>query len=141
MVSIRTVSNVMPNSVRHPVSSVPVQTLDGLRPTPAKATLDRPVRSIAMTTVVKDALAVHYGKLEVAAREMGDMDPSQLSRELQNGKFRFERLDQLDAAGKAAVSNALQVAFGKPDDPKARARRLIAEAKARLDQLIEEIAS
>jgi hypothetical protein len=91
-----------------------------------------PDASIRMTAVVKEALIEHYGKLEVAALLMRKMDPSQLSRELRDGTFKFDRLDALDAEGKAAVTNALSSVFGKPDDPLTRVRRLIREAKQKL---------
>jgi hypothetical protein len=91
-----------------------------------------PEASIRMTAVVKEALIEHYGKLEVAALLMRKMDPSQLSRELRDGTFKFDRLDALDADGKAAVTNALSSVFGKPDDPLTRVRRLIREAKQKL---------
>lgn len=91
-----------------------------------------PAPSIGMTAVVKEALLEHYGKLEVAALLMRKMDPSQLSRELRDGTFKFDRLDALDADGKAAVTNALSAAFGKPEDPLTRVRRLLREAKQKL---------
>lgn len=117
-----------------------VQTLDAVRPVPAKASLGSPAPSIAMTSVVKEALTTHYVKLENAARAMGNMDPSQLSRDLRTGAFKFERLDALDQDGKAAVTDALQLAFGHPDDPKARVHRLIREGRRILDELAEAVA-
>ncbi len=68
----------MSDSMRERVPSPPVHSLDAPRPTPAKATLDSPARSIRpMAAVIKDALIDHFGKLEVAATEMDRMDPSQ----------------------------------------------------------------
>jgi len=120
------------------------EAIDGVRPTPAKATLrdqsssiDANAQSIGMTAVVKDALIRHYGSLKAAAITFG-MDQGQLTRELQSGDFKFRRLDQ-DEAAKACVARALYEAFGHMD-PKAQARRLIREARARLDELAEVVA-
>jgi hypothetical protein len=97
--------------------------------------------SIRLTDVVKDALEDHYGTLKAAALSMTPpMDLGQLSRELKSGDFKIEKLERLDAAGKASVSRALYEANGSVD-PRAEARRLIREARARLDALDEVIAS
>ncbi len=66
------------------------------------------------------------------------MDQGQLTRELQTGDFKFEKLDRLDDAGKAYVADALHRACGDVD-PKAEARRLIREARQRLDELLERL--
>lgn len=113
-------------------------------PDPAVAMPAGPASSIPMTAVVKEALLDHYGKLEVAARAMRNMDPSQLSRELKTGDFKFDRLDALDADGKSAVTGALHGAFTQPDDPKAQLRREIRELRAKADSvaaLAERLAS
>lgn len=133
----------MPPILRPDDRSALVQNMDTARPNPAKASLDRvdsPSQSIAMTSVVKEALTAHYVKLENAARAMGNMDPSQLSRDLKSGAFKFERLDALDQDGKAAVTGALHAAFGQPTDPKACARRLIRSIRRDLEDLAEAVA-
>jgi len=105
-------------------------------PTLAKGAASGPRQSTAMTAVIKDALIRHYGKLEVAARLMGNMDKSQLSRDLSTGHFRFERLELLDDAGKAFISKALFETF-TATDPKTRAAQLVREAHRILDELAE----
>jgi len=138
----------MPTTVPQPRSSTPVNSLDDVRtrqlqaclagPSPSVETAAVPSSSIA--GVVKDALQRHYGTLKGAALSMKPrMDPSQLSRELESGDFKLEKLDRLDDIGKAFVSKALHDAFGDPD-PKAIARRLIREARTRLDELAEVVA-
>src|SRR4051812_37257088 len=116
----------MSDSMRQRALSAPVHSLDragrlddelgAARPTPAKATLDRPSQSISAAAVVKDALLDHHGKLETAAREMKNMDPSQLSRELTSGKLNLARLDALDEDAKAAVADALHEQWGRSRD-------------------------
>lgn len=115
-----------------------VHTVGTSGPVLAKGRVSGPSPSIAMTAVIKDALIRHYGKLEVAARLMGGMDKSQLSRDLGNGHFRFERLELLDDEGKAAVSKALFEAFTSRD-PKVRAAQLIREVRRTLDELEDVI--
>lgn len=134
----------MSSSVRQAVSSIEVHSMDGagqptgkslpshLQPTPAKAHL-------RTADVVKDALVEHYGKLEVAAREM-HMDASQLSRDVQTGNLHLKKLDALDEAGKAIVVDRLQQRLGQPSDPKDLIRREIREARTRLDRIEELIA-
>ena len=101
-----------------------------------KADLDSPPQSTAVTTVVKDLLIRHYGKLEVAARLMGNMDKSQLSRDLGTGHFRMERLEMLaDASFYAALGRELLERFGPLATPKARARQKVREIKSALDEV------
>jgi hypothetical protein len=127
----------MSKSLQAPLPPMEIHSLDHGRTGPASG---GPAPSISMTTVVKEALLEHYGKLEVAAVVMRKMDPSQLSRELRDGTFKFERLDALDVEGKAAVTNALSAAFGKPEDPLTRVRRLIREAKQKLAEAESAVA-
>lgn len=94
----------------------------------------------AWSRATKDALIRHFGSLKAAAIEMGNYDPSQLSRDLDTGKFRSERLDVLDEEAKAFISQTVAESLA-PRDPKARVRRLIREQRRLLDELAEEIAS
>jgi len=87
-----------------------------------------------MTRVVKDALQRHYGAMKVAALAM-EIDQAQLTRELDNGKFKFERLELLDAEGRAAVVTALHEAYAAPASPRARMARLTLEIAERLNEL------
>lgn len=97
------------------------------------------VQSIAMTMIVKDALLRHYGSFKAAAYYMGEMDQGQLTRDLDSGKFKFERLELCDLAAKAAVCKALNEHFGNTD-PKARLRRLIRAVRHAVDELEEAVA-
>jgi hypothetical protein len=97
-------------------------------------------QSIALTAVVKDALLRHYGSFKAAAISMGEMDQGQLTRDLDTGKFKLERLELCDDQAKAFISAALYEAFGNAD-PKARVLRLIREGRRILDELSEVIAS
>ncbi len=99
-------------------------------------------QSIAMTMIVKDALLRHYGSFKAAAYHMGEMDQGQLTRDLDSGKFKFERLELCDLAAKAAVCRALAEHFGNTD-PKARVKRLIRKIRRdleELDELAEDVA-
>ena len=95
--------------------------------------------SIAMSLIVKDALLRHYGEFKIAAAAMGDMDPGQLTRDLDSGKFKFERLELCDLQARASVCRALYEAFGNAD-PKARRDRLIRNVRRALDELAEDVA-
>ena len=129
----------MADTMRQPSPSSPVKSIDDVRPRQAKATLGSQSKSIRLTAIVKDALQLHYGSLKAAALSMTPhMDQGQLTRELQTGDFKLEKLDRLDETGKAFISKALHEAYGNPD-PKAIARRLIREARARLDELAEVV--
>lgn len=114
-----------------------VNSLDDVRPVPAKAGLTRQAVSIALTAVVKDALQRHYGSLKAAAISLG-IDPGQLTRELTSGAFKFERLERADAEAQAFVVRCLHEAFADAD-PKAQARRLIREGRRVLDELAEVV--
>ncbi len=97
------------------------------------------VQSIAMTMIVKDALLRHYGSFKAAAYYMGEMDQGQLTRDLDSGKFKFERLELCDLDAKAAVCRALNEHFGNTD-PKARVQRLLRQVRRDLDELADAVA-
>jgi hypothetical protein len=120
-------------------SSPAVPSLDGVRPIMAKAVHRGPSSRLVWSAVVKDALIRHFGKLEAAAITMGNYDPSQLSRDLSTGKFKFERLELCDAEAQAFIAAALFEAFGY-GDPKLRIQRLIREGRRILDELAEAVA-
>ncbi len=92
--------------------------------------------SIAMSMVVKDALLRHYGSFKAAAFYMGEMDQGQLCRDLDSGKFKFERLELCDLPAKAAVCKALAEHFGNTD-PKARRRLAMRNLRRAVDELDE----
>ncbi len=98
--------------------SVPVGSLDNLRPTPAKAGLRPTYRS-------DSALLAHYGSVKAAAISL-NVDPSLMQRELEAGKI--SRLNIADPEAKAAIADAIFKAFGRLEDPKSRAVRRMREA-------------
>lgn len=120
--------------MRQETSSVPVRTLDNIRPTQAKAGLHpthpsdvvRPSDGIGLSDVIRDAVVKHYGSVKAAAISLGNVDPSLMQREFDAGKF--ARLNEADADAKAAVADALYQVFGRLEDPKARVVRRIREA-------------
>ncbi len=134
----------MPDTMAKRSTSDPVRrsessvgTLDTVRPTPAKAALDRTTQSDdwqdpVIGTVVAKAVVDHFGSVKEAAYQLGQVDPSQMMREFHAGKI--GRLDDGPRPAKAAVAGALAKAF-PPPDPDARARQLIRETRARLDAL------
>lgn len=128
----------MPRSVQGHLPPMECNSIDGVRPQMAKATLDRQSLSLAMTAVVRDALIRHYGSLKAAAITF-QMDPGQLTRELQSGDFKMLKKLDGDNEAKAFVSAALHEAFSDVD-PKARTRRMLRELRQRLDELAEMVA-
>ena len=117
-----------------------VLSLDDVRPRMAKAVLPGPSEGgLVWSAVLKDAFIRHYGSLKAAAISMGDYDQSQLSRDLDTGKFKQERLEFCDAAAKAFIAAALYEAFANTD-PKARVQRLIRQVRRDLDELAEAVA-
>jgi hypothetical protein len=129
----------MARSVAPAESSMRSNSLDTVRTTPLKASLDGQSSSVPTSTIVKDALMRHYGSLKAAALSMTPrMDEGQLSRELKSGDFKLEKLDRLDGSGRAFVAEAMHKACGDVD-PKAVARQLIRELRQRLDALAEVV--
>ena len=121
--------------VQTPLPPMAVKRLDA----PGLSVPSSQARSIAMSMVVKDALLRHYGSFKAAAISMGEMDQGQLTRDLDSGKFKFERLELCDPDAKAFVCRALAEAFSA-SDPKARIIRLIRESRRLLDELAEAVA-
>jgi hypothetical protein len=113
--------------------------LDGAGPRSTTTGFGGQAPSIAMSMIVKDALLRHYGSFKAAAFAMGQMDQAQLTRDLDTGKFKFERLELCDLDAKASVCRALAAAFGNTD-PRARRDRLIRNARRALDELAEDVA-
>ena len=129
----------MTRSVQASLPPMAVNRTDGLEPRTTTSGYGGQPQSIAMSMVVKDALLRHYGSFKAAAYYMGEMDQGQLCRDLDSGKFKFERLELCDLAAKASVVRALAEAFGNTD-PKARRDRLIRNARRALDELAEDVA-
>jgi hypothetical protein len=133
-------ADFMSDSVRSAVDQPPVKSLDDVRIDRTKQLKVGQSPSMSTAGVVKDALEGHYGSLKAAACSMTPpMDLGQLSRELKSGDFKLEKLDRLDDDGKSAVARAFREAYDDRD-PKSEARRLIREARQRLDALAEVVA-
>lgn len=128
----------MARSIDPSSESALVPSLDVGRPRMAKAVLSSPSAGRAWSRATKAALIRHFGTLKAAAITMGNIDASQLSRDLDTGKFKSERLDLLDAEANAFISTAVADALADRD-PKARVRRLIREGRRILDELAEAL--
>lgn len=128
----------MRNTMAQPEQSVPVRSLDNLRPDMAKAGLHRTSESDGVGSsdpigrVGYDAVIAHYGSVKAAAYALGQVDPSLMRREfLEQG--RFARLDSAEDAAtvKSKVAEAMHVAYAPLATPAARLRKL-AEEQARI---------
>lgn len=113
-----------------------VNSLDSVRPSPAKAGLRRQASSIALIALVREALIRHYGSLKAAAISLS-MDPGQLTRELQTGDFKFEKLERADDEAKAFLAQAMQEVY--VFDPRSQALRMLREARRAIDEAMEHI--
>jgi len=118
------------SSLPKPVASVPVPSLEDIRPRPVKAGL--PSDAIGLNAVITDAVIGHFGSVKAAALTL-TVDPSLMMREFRDGKF--GRLDAVDDAAKAAIAHALIDAFGPLVTPEARARKAVREIRRWLDDL------
>lgn len=129
----------MPTTLRTVSVSLPVNSIDDLKPRMAKAKLHTQSAAIPLTAVVKEALIRHHGSLKAAAIMM-QIDPGQLTRDLQTGDFKLKKLDG-DLEAIVAIAHALYDAFGQLDSPAARVRRVLREIHERLaevEQYVEQ---
>lgn len=126
-----------------------VGSLDSIRPVRLKADIRpsdvrTPSDRIGLTfgDVVKMAVIRHYGSVKATAYALGEgaelppLDPSLMMREFDAGKL--ARLEA-DLAAKAVVAEALYLAFGRPEDPAARQRRLVDACLAALHELKDAV--
>lgn len=125
----------MPESLQKPLPPMPLNSLDGVRPKPAKAGLDGQPSSTSLMAVVREGLIRRHGSLKAAAISMG-MDLGQLSRELGNGDLKLKRLDG-DEPQKAQIAAVMRDAYDV--DPKAEARRLVRDLRRTLDALADVV--
>lgn len=102
----------------------------------AKAVQSGPVDGHRWTIALEQALVQHYGSLKAAAISLGNYDQAQFRRDLDTGKFRFERLEYADDEARAAIAAAMFVEFGA-GDPSLLKRRLIRTIRQLLDELSE----
>ncbi len=124
----------MTRIVQTPLPPMAVQPVDRAEPRSTPTGYGGQVQSIAMSMIVKDALLRHYGSFKAAAISMGEMDQGQLCRDLDSGKFKFERLELCDLDAKAAVCRALAEAFSHTD-PKTRRRLAMRNLRRAVDEL------
>lgn len=126
-----------------------VGSLDTVRPSAARAGLHPTHRSdlvrssdgLGLEDVIQAALLKHYGSVKAAAISLNNVDPSLMQRELEAGKI--ARVNEADAAAKAAIAAAIYRVFGRLEDPKACARRSIRDIEERLGtlkQFVEDVA-
>ena len=132
----------MGHSVPNAARSAEVNPLDGVRPRMAKADLDGQSLSREMTSIVRDALVRHFGSLKAAAIDM-QIDPGQLTRELDGGKLNLARLAKCGAAFLLKFGE-LMVEHAQPlSTPKARGMQMVREIETKcqeLRQLLEHVA-
>lgn len=133
----------MPNStVSNTAKSDPVRLPEKFGPATLKADTRRS-EGRTVSQVLHDAVLKHYGSVKAAAFSLGEgarqapLDPSLMQREFEAGKF--HRLEHADELAKADIANALKEAF-PGSDPKAIARRLLTEARKRIEEALEHIA-
>lgn len=125
----------MGNTMTNARRSDPVRSLDNIRPPALKADTKRS-DGRTVTQIMSAAVIKHYGSVKAAAISLR-VDPSLMQREFDAGKF--GRLDDADEETKAAIAEALKTAF-PGSDPKAIARRMLREARQRIDEAMEQIA-
>lgn len=131
----------MPSSLRDPLRSDPLRTSELSRPDPAKAGLRddraRPASDRTGPTfnaLIKTAVIQHYGSVKAAAISLGDVDPSLMQREFDDGKFK--RLETAERAAKACIARALYEEYAD-DDPQARIRRALRDARQAIECVAE----
>ena len=131
----------MPTTVIAQRSSTERNPLDAVRPQMAKVEPSVNASQLAMSDVVRDGLIRACGSLKAAALTMG-IDQGQLTRDLQSGKFNFDRLDRLSADEKAVVISCLADEYRPLTSPVIRARALVRQAVrvlAEIEQFIDYI--
>ncbi len=89
----------MSNSIAAARQSTPRNELDQIQPVMAKAVNHSQFR---LMPLVRLGLVKACGSLKSAAIDM-DIDQGQLTRELESGKFKFERLERLQPIQQAMV--------------------------------------
>lgn len=93
-------------------------------------TVERRVPSFR--AAMKAGIETYYGSLKVAALTF-HVDDSQLLKEWAKGNFlRYD--EHADAEAKAFVSAYVDAALGQGHDPKLRAKALLRDMRARLDE-------
>lgn len=120
-----------------------INSLDSLRPSPAKAGLreSTPINPVnggqrPVTEIVSGVIRV--GSQKAAAIDMG-IDPAQLTRQLQSGHLTIARLDALGPDTLARIGKELVEKFGPLSDPKDRARQTCDQIQALVNEIRQYI--
>lgn len=129
----------MPQTIPTAVATSPDKAFVTPRPTPAKASLRNNAAQERLSDVVIEAAKKAYGKQGAAAAHLGK-DEGNFSRDVKAGRLTISHLDQLGEGFLAELGRELMEQFGTAlEDPKARAHRVIREARQKLDELDEYV--
>jgi hypothetical protein len=130
----------MSSSLRHSAASAEVQTLDSVRPTPAKASLRVHDSPSALRSLIAESIRA-VSSQKAAAIDM-QIDASQLARQLKTGHLTVERLEALGPQFLAELGDALIEEYGALTDPKSAARKsldAIEQEVRQLRQFVEQV--
>lgn len=130
----------MSRTVATAAISDPVRLPEKFGPASVKAGLPSDQTGQTIGSVACDALIAYCGTVKAAAITLGNCDPSLMQRELKAGDFR--RLNRCEDIGaRAAVSEALDRAFGKLVSEEQYADRLIDRAYDIFSELRQYVAA
>lgn len=124
----------MSSSIANRVSSDEVNSLDSIRLKPAKATL--PVNGSQCDWRELIAQTIRAVSSQKAAASDMQIDPAQLTRQLQNGHLTVERIEALGPEFAVKLGERLIEEFRPLTDPKTEVRRALEE----LDRAYERAA-
>lgn len=127
----------MPRSFSAVSASVPVRSLDDLRPEMAKASLPVQPGPTALGALVTEAIE-RTGPKKEAAADM-DLDQSQMNRQVAAGQLTLGRIERLKPATKVELGRLLVETYAPLVTPKARIQQKAREQRALAEEL-EQIA-
>lgn len=131
----------MSSSLQSAARSEEVNSLDSIRLRPAKASLPVKDSQCDVRGLIAETIRVTSSQ-KAAATDM-QIDPAQLTRQLQTGHLTIERIEALGPVFAAKLGERLVQEYAPLVDPKAEARRALREIEARVDtlrQFIEDVA-
>ena len=130
----------MPSTVPSARRSMPLNTLETIRPTPIKAAQARssePSEVESRTGArVREALRRTCGSVKAASIDMR-IDLGQLSNELKSGKFKFERLDLLSDEQQAKFFKCLHEECEPLTSPLGRLRELRRQQESIINEVMQ----
>ena len=109
------------------------QSLDSIRPKPAKAALPVNANQSSLRPLIAEAIR-RVSTQKAAAVDM-EIDPAQLTRQLQSGNLTIARLEALGPDYAAELGRLLIETFGPLSTPIARAKQDVREMRALLDRM------